>query len=127
MHGIWEMNVLIIPQRSTLSAWCRAITSPHVGRITPLIPPFFATCYNLGDVLEKLRDIERSVSLPPTKTGDSTLVLHRVFLWFMCLHHIVSDYFAIISVAQLPVVFLLKVAWCHIMFMVLCFYRLEFR
>ena len=37
-------------------AWCRTITFPRVGHVLHLIP-IRATCHNLGDDLEKLRDV----------------------------------------------------------------------
>ena len=75
--------------------------------------PCFATCYKLGDVLEKCVTLERSVSLLPSTKTEKNFVLHRALLWFLCLHHIASYYFSVISLAQPPVEFLLKVAWCH--------------
>ena len=57
----------------------------------------FATCYNLCDVLENLRNIRTGhVSTSQHQNGSQRFVLHQASLWFMCLHHIAGDYFSVI-------------------------------
>ena len=38
MQRILKMSLHIMPLRWVPSAWCRTITFPRVGRVTPLIP-----------------------------------------------------------------------------------------
>ena len=72
-QGIWEMNVQIMPLRLALWAWYQTITSPHVGRITPLIPlPFLLPATTL--VMFWRNCVTLDWPRPPsTKTGVSTL------------------------------------------------------
>ena len=63
----------------------------------------FATCNNLGDVLEKLRDIRFGLALDfPAPKHELALCSSSGSLWFACMHHIASDYFSSFLLAQPP-------------------------
>ena len=64
MQEMWEMSVQIMPLRWVPSAWFRAITyfSTRWTHHSFDSVSLFATCNNLGDVLEKLRDIRTELA-----------------------------------------------------------------
>ena len=71
---------------------------------------WFATCHNLGDVSEKLRDIrtEHVFYLPAPKQEIALCSSPGFTCVPSCLYHISRDYFPVISLAQPPAVFLVE-------------------
>ena len=87
-QGILEINVQTMLLRLALSASCRAITSPHVGRISPLIPlPVLLPATTMVMFWKTCVTLERSLPrTPSTKTGGSTLF----FTGFLVVHVLAS-------------------------------------
>ena len=85
----------------------------------------FAACDNLGDVLEKLRDIRTELASTAPKQ-EIALCSAAGSLRLVCLHHIARDYFSVNSLAQ-PWWCFEEHHVCHGKFIFVCFYRLQFR